>query len=81
MALEAKKMADNGHTVDEILSRSEYLRDHFCGYFVVDDLTYLVKNGRLSGAAGFIGGILKIKPVLELNKDGKIVTKEKIKRN
>lgn len=79
MALEAKKMADNGHTVDEILSRSEYLRDHFCGYFVVDDLTYLVKNGRLSGAAGFIGGILKIKPVLELNKDGKIVTKEKIK--
>ena len=30
--VEAKKMADNGHTVDEILSRSEYLRDHFCGY-------------------------------------------------
>lgn len=79
MALTAKKMAEEGHTVQEILAKSEWLRDHFCGYFVVDDLTYLVKNGRLSGAAGFLGGILKIKPVLELNKDGKIVTKEKIK--
>lgn len=79
MALTAKKMADDGHTVEEIIDKSEWLRDHFCGYFVVDDLNYLVKNGRLSGAAGFLGGLLKIKPVLELSKEGKIVTKEKVK--
>jgi DegV family protein with EDD domain len=79
MALNAKKMVDEGHTVEEILARSEYLRDHFQAFFVVDDLNYLVKNGRLSGAAGLMGSLLHIKPVLEINKDGKIVTKEKIK--
>ena len=48
-------------------------------YFVVDNLAYLVKNGRLSGAAGFVGSVLKIKPILEMNSEGKIVSKEKIK--
>ena len=53
--------------------------NNFKAFFVVDDLSYLVKNGRLSNAAGFLAGLLRIKPVLELTSDGKIVTKEKIK--
>ncbi len=79
MAVVAKKMADEGKSVKEILDYSDYLINHQHAYFIVDDLKYLVKNGRLSGAAGFVGNLLKIKPVLELNKEGKIVSKEKIK--
>lgn len=79
LAIDAKRMVDEGHTVEEILKRSYYLIDNSHAYFIVDDLSYLVKNGRLSGAQGFLGGLLKIKPVLELNKEGKIVSKEKIK--
>jgi DegV family protein with EDD domain len=79
IALEAKKMVDAGKSVDEIIAYSKYLVDNQHAYFVVDDLSYLVKNGRLSGAAGFLGGLLKIKPVLELNKEGKIVSILKVK--
>lgn len=79
MALEAKKMVDEGKTVNEILERTEYLINNNNTYFVVDNLMYLVRNGRLSGAKGFVGTIIKIKPILNINKEGEIVTFEKIK--
>ena len=51
LAVNAKQMAENGATVEEIIERSEFLINHSKAYFVVDDLSYLVKNGRLSNAA------------------------------
>lgn len=79
LAVTAKEMAEAGKSVSEIMDYSNYLIVHSHAYFVVDDLSYLVKNGRISGAAGFLGGLLKIKPVLELTKEGKIISFEKIK--
>lgn len=79
LAVEAKEMAKQGKSVKEILERSYYLIANSHAYFVVDDLSYLVKNGRISGVAGFLGGLMRIKPVLELNKEGKIVSFEKIR--
>lgn len=79
IAVEAKKMADEGKTVKEIMDYSYYLIDNHHAYFIVDNLMYLVKNGRLSGANGFAGTLFKIKPILTINKEGKIVTLEKVK--
>jgi len=79
MAIEAFKMANNGKSVDEILSYLSVLRDNDRIIFMVDDLKYLIKNGRLSNAAGFMATMLKIKPILEINDDGKIVGTEKIR--
>ena len=79
LALNAKKMAEQGASVQEIIDRSNELIKNGKAYFVVEDLNYLVKNGRLSGMSGFMGNLLKIKPVLELDKEGYIVTKEKIR--
>ena len=79
LAVVAKEMVEKGKSVEEIMAHSHFLIERGHAYFVVDDLSYLVKNGRLSGVAGFLGGLLKIKPVLELNKEGKIVPKEKVK--
>lgn len=79
IAVTAKKMVAEGKTVAEVLAHSNYLIENMHAYFIVDNLSYLVKNGRLSGAAGFMGNLLKIKPVLELTKDGRIVSKLKVK--
>ncbi len=79
LAINAKKMVEAGASVEEIIKRSNNLIVNSQAYFVVEDLNYLVKNGRLTGMAGFMGSLLKIKPVLELNKEGQIVTKEKIR--
>jgi DegV family protein with EDD domain len=68
-------LVGNGKIIKETLE----LRDRSHAYFVVDDLSFLVKNGRLSGAAGFFAGLLKIKPVIEVSDDGRIATVEKIK--
>ncbi|MFA5542355.1 MAG: DegV family protein [Bacilli bacterium] len=79
IAVRAKEMVNLGKSVAEIIDYSHYLVENSHAFFVVDNLSYLVKNGRISGAAGFLGGLLKIKPVLELTKEGKIVSFEKVK--
>jgi DegV family protein with EDD domain len=75
----AQILADKGYTVEQILSECAKMRNQSTAFFVVDDLKYLVRNGRLSGAAGFIGSLANIKPVLEMNVEGKIVTYEKVR--
>ena len=45
--------------------------------FTVDDLMFLKKGGRLSGAAALIGSLLSIKPVLIGNEIGQIILKSK----
>ncbi len=79
LAMNAAKMVEEGATPDQIIERSNYLIENKAFFFVVDSLDYLVKNGRLSGASGLIGNLLKIKPLLELNNEGKIVQFEKVK--
>jgi DegV family protein with EDD domain len=79
LAVVAKEMTDAGKSVKEIIDYSNFLIANSHAYFVVDDLSFLVKNGRISGAAGFLGGLLKIKPVLEMTREGKIISFEKVK--
>ena len=79
MALTACEMIEKGKDVGEIIKELEYIRDNNKIYFAVNTLTYLVKNGRLSNASGFIGNTLRIKPVLTVTKEGKVETVEKIR--
>ena len=79
MVLEAHRLLDYGKTVEEILKYLERIRDNNQMYFAVDTLLYLVKNGRLSRLSGTLGTMLKIKPLLTINKEGAVETVEKIK--
>jgi len=78
-ALTAAKMFREGKSLEEVCNRLDYLKEHNTILFAVDDLAYLVKNGRLSGAAGFVGKYLKIKPLLEVCPDGTIQVMENIR--
>jgi DegV family protein with EDD domain len=79
MAITAQKMVKEGKSIDEIIGELEYIRDHNKIYFAVHTLDYLIKNGRLSNASGFIGKALKIKPLLTISEEGKVETVEKIR--
>jgi len=79
MAMVAQEMVKAGHSVDEVLEELSYIRDHNKIYFAVHTLDYLIKNGRLSNASGFIGKALKIKPLLTISEEGKVETVEKIR--
>lgn len=50
---------------------------HIKHWFMVEDLMYLKRGGRLSGTSALLGSMLNIKPVLRIDSDGKLVTIEK----
>ncbi|MFW6273141.1 MAG: DegV family protein [bacterium] len=79
MAMTARDMVKKGKSLDEIIEKLDYIRDNNHVYITVDTLKYLVKNGRLSNVAGAIGSLLKLKPLLEISKDGKVKTVAKIR--
>ncbi|CAM4406838.1 hypothetical protein BAMA_21115 [Bacillus manliponensis] len=78
LVLEAAKMAKEGKTKQEIMERVTFLSNHMEHIFTVADLQYLVRGGRLSKTAGFVGGLLNIKPLLHV-KDGKVSPFEKVR--
>ncbi len=69
----------NGATMDELDSYLDDLIAHTATYFVVNDLTYLYRGGRVSGVSKVIGNLLGIKPILYFNEEGKILNIEKAK--
>ncbi|AMV61514.1 DegV family protein [Pediococcus damnosus] len=79
LVLEAAQMAREERTPEDILTQLNKLRATFGEYFIVDDLQNLVRGGRLSNASAFIGGLLKIKPILTFNDAHEIVAFEKVR--
>lgn len=78
MVSEAAKMAKEGSTKEEILDMLEFYRNHMEHIFTVDNIEYLFRGGRVTRTQAFIGGLLNIKPVLNVE-EGKLVPLEKIR--
>lgn len=72
------KLAKNGASVDEIVEAANYQAEHMEHIFTVDDLEYLYRGGRVSKTSAFIGGLLNIKPILNVE-DGKLIPLEKLR--
>lgn len=75
--LEAARLARERMSEENILSRLEQLQDRIKLYFVVNDISYLEKGGRIGRASSVIGGFLKVKPILKLE-NGEISVQGKV---
>lgn len=73
LVIKAAKMIKTGVELDRIVEIIEEERNTMCQYFTVDDLEYLKRGGRLSGIATIVGTLLKIKPILKGDEEGKII--------
>ena len=75
----ACKLRDEGKSRDEVLEIIENEKMHIQHFVIVDDLMYLKRGGRISGASAAIGTLLSIKPIIEFTKQGKleVIRKEK----
>lgn len=74
----AAEMAENGASKDEIVA---YLKERFEKdkvYFIVDDLSYLKKGGRIKATTMVVSALLDIKPILWSN-DGMVEAFAKVK--
>ena len=71
LVIEAARMLENGAPFSLIVEQISQRRRTMCQYFTVDDLAYLERGGRVSAA--IVGTVLKIKPLLRGDDEGKIV--------
>ena len=72
----AVELANENAPKEKIVNEIEFLSEHMEHLFTVHDLDYLAKGGRVSKASAFLGGLLNIKPLLNVE-DGKLVPIEK----
>ncbi len=64
--IEAAKMANEGRSLEDIIKRIDEVRKNTRLYVVVDTLENLVKGGRIGKGKAFIGSLLNIKPIANL---------------
>ncbi len=72
-------LRDEGKSIDELekFAIDNRLRAHH--WFFTTDLTYLVRGGRVSKVSGFFGNMLSICPLLNVNNEGKLIPRFKIR--
>lgn len=79
LALKANKILQEAQTWEEAESRILKVRQEIRYIFTLDTLEYLVKGGRISKTAGFIGGLLDVKPILHFTSEGRIEPLAKVR--
>ena len=67
-----------GLSIDETAQWLVDNRQKLVHWFTVDDLDTLRRGGRVSATAAYLGGMLKIKPILHVNFEGKLIPREKV---
>lgn len=73
----ANKYKQQGLSLEENFVATEKMKEKICSWFTVSDIDTLKRGGRLSNAAAFIANALKIKPILNVSAEGKLVAQGK----
>lgn len=68
----AVKLRSEGKIAKEIVAELEQLRGRIELYACIDTLEYLYKGGRISHTAYKVGSFANIKPIIQVEKDGRI---------
>ena len=72
-------LRDGGMEFDALVNWVEENKLKMHHWFFSSDLTFYVKGGRVSKTAGAIGGLLGICPLLNMDKEGHLIPREKIR--
>ncbi len=62
-----------GRTIEEVRDFVEDNKLHLCHWFTIDDLMFLKRGGRVSGATAVVGSMLSIKPVMHVDNEGHLI--------
>ena len=69
----ALELKEQGKSFDEISAWVEENKLHVCHDVTVDDLFHLHRGGRVSKTSAVLGTIIKIKPIIHVNDEGKLI--------
>ncbi len=70
---------DEGLSVDALRDWAEENKLRLHHWFFSTDLTFFVRGGRISKAAGVFGGMLNICPLMNVDFQGRLIPREKIR--
>lgn len=73
------RMQANGAPKELIIEAAQFFCDHMEHIVTVETLEYLYKGGRLSRTSAVLGGVLDLKPIIEVSDDGALVAIEKVR--
>lgn len=76
----AIQWVNEGKTTQEILEQLQVLINRSISFLIPQDFDYLKRGGRISKAAGALGGLLKLVVVMKQSEDGKSLEKHVITR-
>lgn len=68
-----------GMNMDELQEWIEQNKDHVRHWFTVEDLNHLKRGGRITSVEALIGSTLKIRPVLSVDHEGRLITVTKVR--
>ena len=79
MVYHAAKMKEQGASMEEIKSEVEALRDYVHHQVTVEDLFFLKRGGRIDAKSAIVGTMLKIKPIINVDVNGKLKSVGKVR--
>ena len=79
IALMLRDRIDGGHSFEDIVAEMTAFIARMKTRFVLEDLSNLVKNGRISKVAGLLGGMLSLRPIMGDDGHGSIAAIEKVR--
>jgi len=72
-------LRDEGKTITEVADWAEAHKLEMHHWFFSTDLTFYIKGGRVSKTAGFVGTLLKICPLLNVDHNGRLIARAKVR--
>ncbi len=72
-------LRDAGKRIEEVYNFAENHKLCMQHWFFSTDLTFYIKGGRVSKTSGFIGNVLGICPLLNMDYEGRLIPREKIR--
>ncbi len=76
---ELAEMKNSGKSIDEVYDFAEKHKKELNHWFFTSDLTFFIRGGRVSKTAGFVGTMLNICPLLNVDYMGRLIPREKIR--
>ena len=73
------KLKNEGKSIEEVAEWAEKNKGSICHIFTIEDLFFLKRGGRLSGASAVFGTLIGIKPMLHAADDGKLYVTGKVR--
>lgn len=78
LVTKAVQLKNEGKSIEEVRDWIEENKLYLRHWFFSTNLTHFKRGGRLSSASAFVGTLLGVCPVMEMNSEGKLVVRKKV---